>query len=78
MLHVSASRKLILRTKIKINVGKQVYDEDIKSIGKVVDIFGPVENPYVSIKPSIYELEGYVGRFLYTLTENEKRKLRRG
>jgi len=71
--HVSGSRKLILRTKIKVRTGMQVYDEELKSVGKIVDVFGPVKNPYVSIAPVVDGLERYVGRSLYVLERDERR-----
>ncbi|MFH0897201.1 MAG: Gar1/Naf1 family protein [Candidatus Bathyarchaeota archaeon] len=65
--HVSGSKKLILRTKTKVRTGTQVLDEDLRSIGKIVDIFGPVKNPYVSVEPVVNALKNYVGRPLYIL-----------
>lgn len=67
VLQVSGSRKLILRTKIKVKVGVQVLNEELKPIGRIFDIFGPVKNPYVSVKPIIDELERYVGRPIYIM-----------
>jgi len=65
VLHVSGSGKLILRTKIRVKAGIRVFDEELKSVGRIVDLFGPVKNPYVSVEPAVDELERYVGRPLY-------------
>ena len=67
VLQVSGSRKLILRTKIKVKIGMQVLNEKLKPIGRIFDIFGPVKNPYVSVKPIIDEFERYVGRSIYVM-----------
>ena len=65
--HISGSRKIILRTKIWVRTGMQVYDEEVKVIGRIFDVFGPVGSPYVSIDPSADKLEQYVGRSLFVL-----------
>ena len=31
-------------------IGTEAVDEQLSSIGRVVDVFGPVERPYVAIK----------------------------
>ena len=65
--HVSGSRKLILRTKIKVRLGEKVLDEELRSVGKIVDIFGPVRNPYVSVGPLVNDVKNYVGHPLYII-----------
>lgn len=69
VLHVSGSRKLILRAsaKIKVRTGIEALDEELKLVGRIVDVFGPVKNPYVSVKPTIDGLERYVGHPLYVI-----------
>lgn len=69
MLHLSGSRKLVLRTNIRVKAGTQVFDEELRSIGKIFDVFGPVSNPYVSIEPAIGDVERCVGRSLYVIEE---------
>jgi RNA-binding protein len=34
------------------DIGRDVVDESLSSVGRVVDVFGPVERPYVAITPS--------------------------
>ena len=65
MLHLSGSRKLILRTNFRARTGTQVFDEGLRLIGKIFDLFGPVNNPYVSIELVIRDAERYVGHQLY-------------
>jgi len=72
VLHLSNSRKLILRTKVKVKTGTEALGAKKKSIGTIFDIFGPVTNPYISIKPSISNPERYIGRTLYILSTQEK------
>ena len=55
ILHLAKSGRLILRsTASNIDnkeTGKCIIDEKGKRIGKIVEIFGPVRSPYVSIVP---------------------------
>jgi RNA-binding protein len=30
-------------------IGQEVLDEDLSTVGRIVDVFGPVEEPYVAI-----------------------------
>jgi RNA-binding protein len=32
-------------------IGAEVIDESLAEIGRIVDVFGPVERPYVAITP---------------------------
>jgi RNA-binding protein len=31
------------------DIGREVVDESLSSVGRVVDVFGPVERPYVAV-----------------------------
>ena len=66
VLHLSSSKNLILRTKNKVQAKTPVLDEELHQVGIIFDVFGPVNNPYVSIKPTVNNAERYVGHFLYT------------
>lgn len=33
------------------DIGKEVVDETLDEIGRIVDIFGPVDSPYIAISP---------------------------
>ncbi|GAA0553668.1 Gar1/Naf1 family protein [Halorubrum ejinorense] len=32
-------------------IGASVVDESLSTVGRVVDVFGPVERPYVAVTP---------------------------
>jgi RNA-binding protein len=49
VLHLSKSGKLIVRGTRKTGIGNIVRDKN-KKIGKVYDVFGPVDSPYLSIR----------------------------
>jgi RNA-binding protein len=72
VLHLSNSKKLVLRTKIKLKIGTKVLSSKRKPIGTVFDIFGQVRNPYLSIKPSISDPDHYIDQVLYIQKNAQK------
>ncbi|PSP98440.1 H/ACA RNA-protein complex protein Gar1 [Halobacteriales archaeon QS_1_68_44] len=34
------------------DIGTEVVDERLKTVGRVVDVFGPVERPYLAVSPA--------------------------
>ncbi|MEM2921287.1 MAG: Gar1/Naf1 family protein [Candidatus Bathyarchaeia archaeon] len=71
VLHLTNSGRLVLRSKIKVKAGSTAFDEDLVPIGTVLEVFGPVGNPYVSIKPNVNNPGKYVGHVLYVDEQDE-------
>ncbi|GGM30794.1 H/ACA ribonucleoprotein complex subunit GAR1 [Haloarcula argentinensis] len=47
-------------------VGTDVVDEELRTVGSVVDVFGPVERPYLAVSPNdSVHLPVLVGTVLY-------------
>lgn len=69
ILHLSKSRNLIgrLDKEIPLKLGIQIVDSKLKVIGTVQDVFGPVDAPYISIRPTVAEPEKYAGRIAYSV-----------
>ncbi len=57
-------------------VGASVYDEDLKKIGKVIDVIGRVDSPYVVVKPIAHEYAEFIelGSNVYYRVERKKTK----
>jgi rRNA processing protein Gar1 len=55
-------------------IGETVVDENLKPVGKVFDIFGPVSAPYATIKPTVHEAEKLAGKMLYVLPSKGERR----
>jgi RNA-binding protein len=34
------------------DIGTDVVDSELESVGRVVDVFGPVERPYLAVSPA--------------------------
>jgi len=48
------------------DIGDSVVDQNLHVVGRVVDVFGPVERPYLSVTPaSGVHLPALVGETLY-------------
>lgn len=74
VLHLSKSGRLIVKSQLKVKPGSVTLSQDLKNIGTIFDIFGPVENPYISVKPSIRTPSNYVGQILYFEENTERRR----
>lgn len=67
VLHISPSRNIIAKVENTPRIGQTVVDENLKPIGKVFDIFGPVSAPYVAVRPSVSEVTRLVSKTVYVL-----------
>jgi len=47
------------------DIGLMVVDESLSTVGRIVDVFGPVDAPYVAITPTGTDLTALVGTKLY-------------
>ena len=73
VLHVSRRGSLILRTEKTPPSGRDtvVVDKKVQRVGRIIDVFGPVKQPYVAIKPaSSVEPERLIGQVLYLYRRN--------
>jgi rRNA processing protein Gar1 len=74
VLHLGA-RGPILRTPEAPKLGQPVFNSKRKRVGNVQDIFGPVKNPYVVLKPaSGVSAESLVGSPVYVEEKPAKRR----
>ena len=49
------------------DIGTSVVDESLADVGRVVDVFGPVERPFVAVSPDrSVRIAGLVGAKVYT------------
>ena len=68
ILHLSKNGKLILRLNSDTNlkIGGKVFNSKLREVGKIQDIFGPVNTPYISITPKISDPLSLVGKLVYS------------
>jgi RNA-binding protein len=83
VLQISNQGHLLLRvlqSQIKdLKIGQTVVTKDLTQIGRIFDIFGPVNHPYISIKPNpgIIEPKNLIGDILYNFEEKKPPKRKR-
>lgn len=68
VLHISSRGSIILRVDKTPPIGSKsiVMDKQAQEIGTIVDIFGPVVNPYIVIRPRRdFNPQKLVGQMLY-------------
>jgi len=78
ILHMSPSRNIIVKLEKTPKIGENVVDEDLKAVGTVFDIFGPVSSPYAAIRPTVRQAESLANKRLYVvpLKRREEKKKR--
>ncbi len=77
VLHKSrGSNNLILRAENTAFPGDIVVDKSLKKVGSVIDLFGPVKTPYISVKPFRINPDEYVGQILYKMAQENRRRER--
>jgi len=74
VLHLSSSRSLIVKIENTPKIGETVVDENLKPVGKVFDILGPVSSPYAVVKPTLREAEKLAGKTLYVFPSKGERR----
>ncbi|NVM28793.1 MAG: hypothetical protein HWN65_08115 [Candidatus Helarchaeota archaeon] len=83
VLHVSNQKHLIVRVAPNqinvLKIGQTVVTENLTKLGRIFDIFGPVNHPFVSIKlnPDIMGAENLVGEMIYSFEEKKSKKRKR-
>ena len=76
-MHLSPSRNIIVKVENSPKIGETVIDENLKPVGTVFDIFGPVSTPYAAVRPATRDPEKLVNKKLYTLpSKRRKEKVR--
>ena len=73
VLNVTPSQNIIVKLDKPPRLGAAVIDENLKVVGKVFDIIGPVASPYAVIRPSVKDAEKLANRQLYVLPSKKER-----
>ena len=74
ILHVSETTKnIIVKADFAPRIGSKVFDGEEGEIGVVFDVIGPVNSPYISVKPSLPYFKKNPGRILFVLEKKVKK-----
>jgi len=70
---LTPSKNIIVKTEKAPKIGSEVVDENLKVVGKVFDIIGPVSAPYAVVKPTVSEPVKLVNKPVYLLLSKARR-----
>jgi RNA-binding protein len=70
---LTPSKNMIVKTEKAPKIGVEVVDENLKVVGKVFDIIGPVSAPYAVVKPTVNEPVKLLNKPVYLLLSKTKR-----
>jgi RNA-binding protein len=76
VLHVTPSQNVVVKTDNPSKIGSALVDENLKVVGKIFDIIGPVPSPYAVVKPAVKEPEKLTNKQLYLLLSKKERSKR--
>ncbi len=71
---MSQSQSIIVKVENIPKIGATVVDENLKPVGKILDVFGPVSSPYVSVKSKIQERRKLAEKTLYVLPSRRRKE----
>ena len=73
VLHVTPSQNIVVKADKTPKIGSAVVNENLKIVGKVFDVIGPVSSPYAIVKPANKDPEKLTAKQLYLLLSKKKR-----
>jgi len=71
--NLTPSQNIVVKLDKTPKIGVPVVDENLKTVGKVFDIIGPVSSPYAVVKPTVREPDKLAGKQLYMLLSKKER-----
>ncbi len=72
ILHYTKNKMFVIEAKSKIIPETILINSKGEKIGKVIDVIGPVNRPYLVVKPTIEKPEKYVGGEVYYIKRRRK------
>ena len=73
VLSVTPSQNVVIKIDKPPKMGAAVIDENLRVVGRIFDIIGPVSSPYVVVKPSIKDPEKLADKQLYVSPSRRER-----
>lgn len=70
--HYTKTRLFIVEAKEKLPLNTVIVDSRGKPYGEIIDVIGPITNPYLIVKPLVEKPEKYVGSPVYYVKRRRK------
>ena len=71
---MNPSKNMIIKAINLPRIGDDAVDENLKKIGKVFDVFGPVASPYVAVRPSVENPTRFINHAVYAFPSSKPRR----
>ena len=71
-IHVTPSRNIIVKVETPPKIGEKVVDKELKQVGTVSDLFGPVSSPYATVKAAVDNPKSLVDQMLYAIPSSRQ------
>lgn len=75
---ISRRGEILVRGKKPHKIGFQVVNKEIKRIGKIIDVIGPVSRPFIVVHPKTAEVKAQIGQVVYSVPHDPKKRSKRG
>ena len=72
IIHYTKYGVFVIEAVSKVIPDTYLIDDKGRKIGIVIDVIGPVNKPYLVVKPLVYNPEKYVGKEIYYMRERRK------
>ena len=73
VLHMTPSQNAVVKADKIPKIGSAVVDENLKVVGKVFDVIGPISSPYAVVKPAVKQPAKLTDKQLYLLLSRKQR-----
>ena len=77
VLHIGSGGNIVLKAENPPRIGDQTVDENLKPVGTILDIFGPVSSPYVAVRTTVENPSRFINHVLYAVPSSKPRRERR-
>jgi len=72
---ISKKGNLLVKVTKQYRMNTEIVNQQLKKLGKIVDIIGPTKNPYLVISTREAEAEATIGETVYLLDSPAKKKV---
>ncbi len=72
IINISKSNLVTIKAYFPVKPGSRILSKNGNNLGIVVDVFGPIHSPYISIKPENIK-DIVIGSEVYTIEKGNRR-----
>jgi RNA-binding protein len=73
VLNLTPAQNIVVKVDKAPKMGAAIIDENLRVVGRVFDVIGPVSAPYAVVRPSVKDPEKLISRQLYVSSSRKER-----